>query len=154
MVGIMTVFGKDNMKTLIGLVDTDTRMTFGHLFAAMDARDGNYVLPFQSIAEQKAFWAAITAREDEVRKHSDAAAAAYEAAAKLVVDLWVDYPRPGTEHPYTPGFLKGNQHRRRICDDLVQYACAILKEVDNAEEISQIQCWNYTIINLYNKLCW
>ena len=141
------------MAILIGHTDRNTNLTFGRLIAAIQARNVSEVLRTSVAPEQQAFCAAIAAREDELT-NQDYYDIACDAAAKLLIDTWEDYPRPGTEKPYKPGLLIGNQNRLRLCNNLFQYVDAILKKIDYTNDISQIRFWNYTTIFLYKKLCW
>ena len=52
------------------------------------------------------------------------------AAAKLVVDAWIDYPWPGTEQPYAPGHLNGNQPRREVRYELFPYAEKLRNKIE------------------------
>lgn len=150
MLDIMKVFGEDDMARLIG--HTDQKQTFGILFEAIRAGQRSTIIRSSLNPKQQAIWAAFVAREAALtyRYHE----AAYEAAAKLVMDAWIDYPRPGTEQPYTPGHLNGNQHRREVCYELLPYAEKLRNKIEEGDQITQNQYWNYTIAILFNKLCW
>ena len=150
MLDIIKVFGEDDMAILIG--HTDQKQTFGILYEAIRAGQRSKIIRCSLNSKQQAIWAAFVAREAALthRYHE----AAYEVAAKLIMDAWIDYPRPGTEQPYTPGHLNGHQHRREVCDELFPYAEKLRNKIEEGGQITQNQYWNYTIATLFNKLCW
>ena len=94
---IIKVFGEDNMATLIGHTDKDTSGTFEDLNAAIQAGERSNITYCSITPKQQAIWTAFVAKEaaSTYRFHE----AAYEAAAELVMDTWIEHPRPGTEQP-------------------------------------------------------
>ncbi len=147
---IMKIFGKDDMAELIG--HTDQKQTFDDINAAIEAGQMTNMVHCSITPKQQVVWDAFVAKEAEPSYRYNEAA--YEAAAKLVVDAWVDYPRPGTEQPNTPGRLNGNQRRRELCQELFPYAEKIHNKIKEVDQMTQNQYWNYSIATLLDKLCW
>lgn len=101
---------------------------------------------------QQEIWTAFVAREAPT--NDDSYAAACEAAARLMIDTWIDYPQPGTEQPYTPGVFNGSQNRRRVCEVVFQNVQTLLQKLGYVDHINQNRDWKYTIATLFDKLCW
>ena len=146
MLGIMKILEEDDkgscydmaslekVASLIGLTNTRTKQTFGRLYAAVQAGKTGNIIRTSARPDQQETWTAFVGRESTTSNHSYAAA--YEAAAKLVIDTWIDYPRPGTEQPCTPGPFNGSQNRRRVCEVLFQNAQTLLRKLDYIDHMS------------------
>ena len=152
MLDIMKVFGEDNMAILIGHTDKDTSGTFEDLNAAIQVGERSNITHCSITPKQHAIWTAFVAKEAAPTYHFHEAA--YEAAAKLVMDTWIEYPRPGTEQPYTPAFPIANQHRRKVRNELFLYAEKLRNKIEEAVPMMHNHCCNYIIATLYDKLCW
>ena len=140
------------MAKFIAHTKYETKLQFGHIYAVLQAGQRSTLLHTSERPEQQALWAEFAAIN--AAPNNDDHAAACEAATKLVVGAWVDFPRPGTEQPYAPGELDGNRNRRRVCNDLFQNAETLLKRINKVGQIRQRQSWDYAIATLFNKLCW
>ena len=164
MLGIMTILEEDDkvscydmaslekVASLIGLTNTRTKQTFGRLYAAIQAGKTSSMLRTSARPDQQEIWAAFVGRELTNSNHKYAAGC--EAAGKLIIDTWIDYPRPGTEQPYTPGPFNGSQYRRRVCEVLFQNAQTLLQKLDYVDIMNQNRAWKYTVATLFDKLCW
>ena len=142
----------DKMGSMIGLTDAGTKQRFGRLHAEIQAAKMSSFLYNSPRPNQQEVWTAFVKREAPAS--SESCAAACEAAAKLIIDTWVDYPRPGTEQPYTPGPFSGIQNRRRVSEAVFQNAETLLQKLDHAGHAKQSRSWKFTIATLFDKLCW
>ena len=141
----------EKVASLIGLTNARTKQTFGRLYAAVQAGKNSTILRTSARPDQQEVWTAF-GRGSTTSNFSYAAGC--EAAANLIIDTWIDYPRPGTEQPYTPGPFNGCQNRRRVCEILSQNAQTLLRKLDYVDHVNQNRAWKYTVATLFDKLCW
>ena len=142
----------DRMAAMIDFTDAKTKQTFGRIYAAIQAGKMSDFLHSSARPGQQEVWTACAATN--VPTIDSSYAAALQAAAKLIIDTWIDYPRPGTEHPYTLGAFNGSQHRRRVCQVLFLNAQTLLQRLDYVDHMNQNRGWKYTVAALFDKLSW
>ena len=144
-----------SMAKLISHTDSETQKLFDNLVATLQEGQRSTALQTAVCPEKKALWTQFA--ELKVAPNKEAYATACEAAAKLILDAWLDYPRPGTEQAYTPGDHNGNRKRRLVCDDSFQCAAMLVEKMaaaPAAPRMTQNQRWIYTLADLLDKLCW
>lgn len=141
----------DKMASMIGLTDVKTKQTFGRLYAAIQAGKMSSFVHTPVRPDQQEIWSLFVAREGPSSGNS---AEACETAATLMINTWIDYPRPGTEQPYTPGPFNGSQNRRRVCEAVFQNAKTLLQTLNQTDHVNQNRGWKFTIATLFDKLCW
>ena len=138
-----------HMARLIPHTDDKTQMHFYHLSASMQEGQKSRVLHNSVRTKHQALWAEFSAIK--IEPSIDDYAAACEAAAKLISDAWIRYPRPGTEQP---GAHNGNEKRRLVCNDLFQCAIILVQKMEATARVIQSQRWTYTFADILDKLCW
>ena len=148
MLDIIKVFGEEKIAALIRYTDQNTTETFEFLLKAIEAGRLSNIVHFPLEPEQQAIWGVFN--EIEAAPTYASNNAAFEAAAELIINAWIDYPRPGTEQPYIPGPLNGNRRRREVCNGLSWYAEDVCMKIEDTGQMIQ----NYTIATLFDKLAW
>lgn len=118
-------------------------MHFDHLVAAIQEGQRSTALYTSVCPEKKALLTEFA--EMKVAPNKETNAAACEAAAKLILDAWIDYPRPGIKQAYTPGDHNGNRKWRLVCDDSFQCAAMLIQKVEAAPAASRVirKCTDY-----------
>ena len=143
------------MAKLIPHTDSKTQTHFDNLVTAIQEGQRSTARRTSLSPEKKALWTEFA--EIKVAPNKETYAAVCEAAAMLILNAWIDYPRPGTEQAYTPGDNNGNRKRRRVCDDSFQCAAMLVEKMaaaPAAPRMTQNQRWIYTLADLLDKLCW
>ena len=156
MVAVMTIFGKDQMDSLIALTDQNTKAAFGRLFISMQSinmmNNMTNVLLSSVATKQIAIWDAIRAAQAAISHNGFAEALG--TAAEILVKTWPAYPKSGFEKPLDQNVWDRENRRRCVCNTLMRYARILVKSINIADESTQDQCQIYSFAALYSKICW
>ena len=141
----------EKMASMISHTNVDTKQAFGRLYATIQASKANIVLYTPASPDEQEVWNSFVKREGPC---SDKSAKACETTARLIIDTWIDYPRPGTERPYNPGPINGSQKRIRVRDAVIQNVETLLQTLNYIDYRYQNRGWKFTIATLFDKLSW